>query len=228
MSNDPAADPPSKHSSTGRESGDGFAVMPFEEQRQVHELLSQETRHHIIQTILGHPAFLPSITEFDYYISKSKPTIHEQLERLQNEGLIDAYELGREERKRDLPYRFYGLTEHGVEVLYEYKYLRGVPIMRAIADATEKPEKVQRHQNAPRPELPEPVANALRYDEPDFEDIDVEAIDGLEARNLAVEGSHREDKRVDETQDAQEAERDRKKTPEQDTSPLDKLFQSET
>jgi len=212
MSNDPAADLPSKHSSTGRESGDGFAVMPFEEQRQVHELLSQETRHHIVQTILGHPAFLPSITEFDYYISKSKPTIYEQLERLQDERIVDAYELGRAERKRDLPYRFYGLTEHGVEVLYEYKYLRGVPIMRAITDATEKSEKVQRHQNAPRPELPEPVADALQYDEPDIEDIDVEA-------------AHREDGRVDETQDAQEAERDRKQTPEQDTDPLDELFQ---
>lgn len=224
MSNDPAADSPYNHPRNGGESGGGFAVMPFEEQRQVHELLSQETRHHIIQTILGHPAFLPSITEFDYYISKSKPTIHEQLDRLQDEGIIQAYELGREERKRDLPYRFYGLTEHGVEVLYEYKYLRGIPIMRAITDATEKPEKVQRHQNAPRPELPEPVASALQYDEPDSEDLETKDIDELEARELIVEGAHRSRQQVDETQEAQHAERDRKKSPKQDTAPLDDLF----
>jgi len=86
MSDDCGVDSESEHSDYGRESGDGFAVMPFEQQRQVHELLSQETRHHIIQTILGHPAFPPSITEFDYYISKAKPTIHEQLDRLQEEG----------------------------------------------------------------------------------------------------------------------------------------------
>jgi DNA-binding transcriptional ArsR family regulator len=225
MSNDPAADSSSEHSSHERESGDGFAVMPFEQQRRVHELLSQETRYHIIQTILGHPAFLPSITEFDYYISKSKPTIHEQLDRLQDEGLIRAYELGREQRKRDLPYRFYGLTEHGVEVLYEYKYLRGVPIMRAITDATEKPAKVERHQNAPRPKLPDPVADALQYDEPDLEDIDIENIDELEPRELVVEGAHRRDEHV---QDVQGTERNQNETPEQDTGPLDDLFQSET
>lgn len=97
--------------------------------------------------------------------------------------------------------------------------------MRAITDATEKPEKVKRHQNAPRPELPEPVANALQYDEPDPEDIDLEDIDELEPSELVVEGAHRRDERV---QDAQETERDQNKTPEQDTGPLDDLFQSET
>jgi DNA-binding PadR family transcriptional regulator len=223
MSNDPAADPPTDIPGRTGESGGGRTVMPFEEQRQVHELLSQETRHHIIQTILGHPAYLPSITEFDYYISKSKPTIHEQLDRLQDEGIIQAYELSRDNRKRDLPYRFYGLTEHGVELLYEYKYLRGVPIMRAITDATEKPEKVERHQNAPRPELPAPVANALQYDEPDLEDIDVDAIDELEPRELVAEGVHRRSEQRDERREAQD-EDDGKKSPEQDTEPLDKLF----
>lgn len=39
--------------------------MPFEEQWLVPELLSQQTRHHIIQTILGHPVLLPPIMEFD-------------------------------------------------------------------------------------------------------------------------------------------------------------------
>ena len=228
MSNDPATDSPSDHPGRTYESGGRFAAMPFEEQRQVHELLSQETRHHIIQTILGHPAFLPSISEFDYYISKSKPTIHEQLDRLQDEGIIRAYELGREKRKRDLPYRFYGLTEHGVEVLYEYKYLRGVPIMRAITEATEKPEKVKRHQDAPRPDLPETVANALEYDEPDLEDLDIDDIGKLEGSDLVVEGAHRKDERADEAQEGKEGNRGRTKTPKQDTEPLDDLFQSET
>lgn len=228
MSNDPAADSPHDPSSSGYESEEGFAVMPFEEQRQVHELLSQETRHHIIQTILGHPAFLPSITEFDYYISKSKPTIHEQLERLQDEDIIRVYELERDKRKRDLPYRFYGLTEYGVELLYEYKYLRGVPIMRAITDATEKPEKVERHQNAPRPELPESVANALHYDEPETEAIDFEDIEELDPRELVVEGAHRRAKGSDETRTAEDIEDDGEKTPRQDTGAFDELFQSDT
>jgi hypothetical protein len=32
---------------------------PFEEQRQIYDLLSQETRHLILQFILGHPEHLP-------------------------------------------------------------------------------------------------------------------------------------------------------------------------
>lgn len=55
----------------GQGSGDEVVAMLFGQQQQIHELLSQETRHHIIQTILGHPSYLPSITEFGYYISKS-------------------------------------------------------------------------------------------------------------------------------------------------------------
>lgn len=223
MSNDPATDPSTDPPDRTGESGGGRAVMPFEEQRQVHKLLSQETRHHIIQTILGHPAYLPSITEFDYYISKSKPTIHEQLDRLQDEGIIQAYELSGENRKRDLPYRFYGLTEHGVELLYEYKYLRGVPIMRAITDAVEKPEKVERHQNAPRPDLPDSVADALQYDEPNLEDVDVDAIDELEPGELVAEGVHRRSEQKDESIEAQDEDYE-EKSPEQDTEPLDELF----
>ena len=39
--------------------------------------------------------------------------------------------------------------------------------MRAAHDATHKTAVVQRHEAAPRPDLPEPVSEALKYDEPD-------------------------------------------------------------
>ena len=38
----------------------GEHLSPFEAQRQIHELLAQETRFRIIQTILGHTEHLPS------------------------------------------------------------------------------------------------------------------------------------------------------------------------
>ncbi len=44
------------------------SFSPFEAQREVHELLSQETRHHILQAILGHPTHLLLLTELGYYI----------------------------------------------------------------------------------------------------------------------------------------------------------------
>ena len=52
-------------------------------------------------------------------------------------------------------------------LLHEYNYFRRLPIVRAIHDATHKTETVKRHENAPRPTLPEAVRNAFKYDEPE-------------------------------------------------------------
>ncbi|MFC6733911.1 hypothetical protein [Haladaptatus sp. GCM10025893] len=56
-----------------------------------------------------------------------------------------------------------------MEILYDYKYLRGVPIARALYENTRKTEKVERHEAAPRPSLPTAVVEALTFDEPEFE-----------------------------------------------------------
>ena len=147
---------------------------PFEAQREVHELLSQETRHHILQAILGHPTHLLSLTELGYYIQKSESAILDQLDVLSNQELITTYIAEENEGKRDQPSKFYGLTERGIEVLDEFKYLRGVPVLRAVHDNTVKPERIQRHENAPRPELPDVVADALEIDE---EAVDIDELE---------------------------------------------------
>ncbi len=140
---------------------------PYETQRTVQRYLSQETRHNILQVILGHPAHLVSVTEFDYYIPKSRSTISEQLEDLANHEILTQYHHEPNTEVRDIPAGFWGLTEFGINVLQEYNYLRGLPIMRAAHDATHKTGTVQRHEEAPRPTLPDPVSKALAYDEPD-------------------------------------------------------------
>ncbi|MFC7081808.1 ArsR family transcriptional regulator [Halorussus caseinilyticus] len=134
---------------------------PFEEQRRIFELLSQETRHLIVQYVLGHPKHLTSLAELSYMIPKSKAAISDQLDNLVQAGILDLYRHEPSEDKRDYPSKFYGPTEYGVEVLYEYNYLRGVPAARALYENTRKSEKVERHQNAPRPDLPRPVREAL-------------------------------------------------------------------
>ncbi|MFC7197792.1 hypothetical protein ACFQL4_29265 [Halosimplex aquaticum] len=68
--------------------------------------------------------------------------------------------------------QFYGFTERGAEVLHDYKYLRGLPVARALYESTRKTEKIERHESAPRPELPEAVAEALEFDEPDLDAVD--------------------------------------------------------
>lgn len=137
---------------------------PFEEQRQLFELLSQETRHLILQNILGHPDHLVSLDELDYMIPKSKAAIGDQLDNLIEAELLDLYPYEPSADKRDLPSKFYGLTNYGVNVLYEYNYLRGVPVARAVYDNTRKSEKVERHETAPRPDLPESVRDAFETD----------------------------------------------------------------
>jgi hypothetical protein len=141
-------------------------ATPYETQRTVQRYLSQETRHNILQVILGHPAHLVSVTEFDYYIPKSRSTISEQLEDLASHEILTQYHHEPNAEARDIPADFWGLAEFGVSLLAEYNYLRGLPIMRAAHDATHKTETVQRHEDAPRPTLPASVSEALEYDEP--------------------------------------------------------------
>jgi len=142
-------------------------TAPFEAQRAMHELLSQETRHHILQTILGHPAHLASLAELSYYSQKSESAILGQLEELIEHDILTAYTYAGSEGRRDQPSKFYGLTERGVAVLEEFKYLRGIPVLRAVHENTVTPDRIQRHEDAPRPELPDAVIDALDIDEDD-------------------------------------------------------------
>ncbi|WP_276299455.1 ArsR family transcriptional regulator [Halorussus lipolyticus] len=136
-----------------------------EEQRRIFGLLSQETRHLIVQFVLGHPEHLMSLAELDYVSPKFRGEIRNQLDTLIDAGILDLYRHEPSENKRDLPSKFYGLTEYGVDVLYEYNYLRGVPAAQALYKNTRKSEKIQRHQEAPRPDLPQSVREALTTDE---------------------------------------------------------------
>lgn len=141
----------------------------FAEQQRMRELLSQETRHLIIQLILGHPAHLVSLAELDYMIPKNEAAILDQLETLREAGILDVYVHEPNASTRNLPSKFWGPTERGVEILYEHNFLRGVPIARAVYEETQKSERVVRHEDAPRPDLPEAVAEALEFDEPEPE-----------------------------------------------------------
>jgi len=144
---------------------------PFEEKRKMYELLSQETRHLILQNILGHPDYLPSLDELDHMISKNKASIADQLKRLNEAGVIEEYSHAPNEGSRDLPSNFYGLTPEGVRILDEYNYLDGLNFARAVYENTRKTAKIERHQNAPRPSLPETVSEALlSKEESDEED----------------------------------------------------------
>ena len=139
---------------------------PLERQRELMALLSQETRHSIIQALLGHPEVLASADEINHFIpSKSKKTVDEQLAVLVDTEILALYEYPPNKQQRGLPWKFYGFTEHGADVLGDFNYLKGVPMARAVHQKTRKPEKIERHETAPRPPLPESVRATFRLDE---------------------------------------------------------------
>ena len=144
----------------------GADTGPFAEQQRLFELLSQDTRHLIVQELLGHPAHVMSLAELGYMTGKSQAAIRDQLETLIEAGIVDRYTYEPSTGTRDLPSQFYGFTERGVEILHEYKYLRGLPVARALYENTRKTEKINRHESAPRPALPTAVSDALAFDEP--------------------------------------------------------------
>jgi DNA-binding transcriptional ArsR family regulator len=146
----------------------------FEEERELHRLLSQETRHYIVQFVLAHPEHLLSLDELDYAVSsKAKASIRSQLDRLIEAGIIAEYTHEPSAGKRDLPSNFYGFADHGIEVLERFQYIEALPVLRALYDNMEKSARVQRHEDAPRPELPGAVEEALSFDEDVETDRDV-------------------------------------------------------
>jgi DNA-binding HxlR family transcriptional regulator len=145
---------------------------PFAEQQRLFKLLSQETRHLIIQELLGHPDHLMSLAELAYMTGKTQAAVTEQLETLIEADILARYTYESSKDTRDLPAQFYGFTERGVEILHDYKYLRGLPVARALYEQTRKTEKIKRHESAPRPDLPAAVAEALAFDEPNLDAVD--------------------------------------------------------
>jgi hypothetical protein len=135
---------------------------PLDRQRALMDLLSQETRHDIVQALLGHPEHLASEQELDYLVDdKSRGAVEGAIDRLVEEGILAIYEHPPNESTRDYPYKFIGFTEYGVDVLDQFNYLKGVPLARALHDSTRKSSTVERHEDAPRPDLPPAVEEAL-------------------------------------------------------------------
>lgn len=139
---------------------------PLDEQRRLMELLGQNTRHLVIKAILGHPQHLASLDELNYMVeNKTRKTVGNAADKLVEEGILAIYERPENEDTRGIPYQFFGLTEYGIDVLGDFNYLKGVPLNRALYEKTRKSDKIERHESAPRPDLPDLVQEALAIEE---------------------------------------------------------------
>jgi len=124
-----------------------------EHERNRLHVATQDTRFILLQNILGHPSQLPSIKELTYVNpSKSEGTIYQHLERLIEAEIVEAYTLSSDQRKRDLPYKFYGVSEEGREFLDRHGLLRAEETLREVYEHVEKDERIRRFERAPRPQ----------------------------------------------------------------------------
>lgn len=120
--------------------------------REVLNTVTQETRYVLVQNILAHPKKAPSLKELDFVNpSKSKSTIRNHLDKLVEIGIVEEIKLPDEARKRDLPWKFYYLTEEAREFLEEHDLVRAEDTLQEMHEKLEKPDEIRKYEEAPRP-----------------------------------------------------------------------------
>ncbi len=142
------------HNTTHRDQPDTTDAIDstVENQRQRLNVVTQETRFVLIQNILSHPSQLPTLKELDYVNpSKSKSTIREHLEVLIEHDIVEERTLPKEERKRDLPWRFYGLTDIGRDLFEEMGLLGAEGTLQDMYEMLETTDEIEKYAQAPRP-----------------------------------------------------------------------------
>lgn len=118
----------------------------------LHEL-TKEPRPQLIYDVLGHPAQMPTMREFDYYNpSLKRNTIQYHLNRLVDIGIVERRKLPKGERKRDLPSTFYALSEDGRALLDHHNLLAEESAWRAIHENVEKTAEIEKIESMARPE----------------------------------------------------------------------------
>ena len=143
------------HNTTYRNEPDATDVPDetVENQRKRLNTITQETRFVLIQNILSHPEQLPTLKELSYVNpSKSKSTIREHLEVLIENKIVAEQTLPKDERERDLPWRFYGLSTEGRELLEEFDLLGAEGTLQDMYAMLETTDEIERYSRAPRPD----------------------------------------------------------------------------
>lgn len=123
------------------------------DRRERLNVATQQTRFDIVQNIIAHPSQLPTLKELEYFLEGvRKSTIRNHIDKLVDAGVIARVELPRDDRKRDLPHVFYGLTESGREDLAAIGLLETEDILQEATLRTQVPDDVEQYMTAPRPE----------------------------------------------------------------------------
>jgi DNA-binding MarR family transcriptional regulator len=123
------------------------------ESRELVHFVTQQTRFSLINNILQHPDQLPSMYELEELNpSVSDATVYKHIQKLIDAGIVNEVALDADERRQGYPRKFYGLTTEGREFLDDHNLLAAEATLQQIYETiTDKPEKMVKYENAPRP-----------------------------------------------------------------------------
>jgi len=130
--------------------GDSDETTP----RELVHFVTQQTRFALISNILQHPDQLPSMYELEELNpSVSDATVYKHIQKLIDAGIVREVALDDDQRRQGFPWKFYGLTEEGREFLDAHNLLAAEETLQQIFDTiSDKPEKMVKYENAPRPD----------------------------------------------------------------------------
>ena len=118
---------------------------------------ADEKRASLIADIVGHPSGLPSVEELAYMNpSLSADSIRRHLKTLQSVGVVREVVL--EDRLRDYPYKFYGLTADARALFDENGFFPEAAWQRQY-QRVEKTARIREVEQMPRPTTAEPAAH---------------------------------------------------------------------
>ena len=121
--------------------------------RELLHFLTQRTRFAIVSNILQHPEGLPSMYELEQLNpSVSDATVYKHVQKLVDAGIVEEMTLPDDERCQGYPWKFYGLSEGGREFLEAHNLLAAEETLQRIYETiSDKPGKMVKYENAPRP-----------------------------------------------------------------------------
>ena len=116
--------------------------------------VTQQTRFALINNILQHPQQLPSMYELEELNpSVSEATVYKHIQKLIDAGIVKEVALDDGQRRQGYPWKFYGLTDDGRDVLEAHNLLAAEETLQQIYQTiSDKPEKMIKYEHAPRPD----------------------------------------------------------------------------
>ena len=125
------------------------------ETRELLHFVTQRTRFALLANILQHPDQLPSMYELEQLNpSVSEATVYKHVQKLIDAGVVEEVSLPRDERRQGYPWKFYGLSDEGRELLEHHNLLEAEETLQRVYETiSDKPEKMVEYENAPRPDV---------------------------------------------------------------------------